>query len=94
MIEDQEVSRAITDLLRGQTYTASTFDLTTGAATSTSVTRIGMSSNSVVLPQAYSALASNADIVRIVPVKDSFTVFHTASANTRTHRYVYLTGTA
>ena len=86
---DPETKRYLDDLLQGRTTALRTFDLTTGAATSTVVTCVGMSSNAVVTTQAYSALSSNADIVRIVPAKDQFTVTHTASANARTHRYVW-----
>lgn len=94
MIQDPEVDRGLNDLLRGKTYAASAFNLAVAPATSTVVTKTGVSSNSVILTQAYSTNASNADITRIVPAKDSFTVYHSSSANTRTHRYIYLTGVA
>jgi hypothetical protein len=94
MIEDPEVRRQLSDLLQGRTTAAGSFALATGAATTTTVTRIGVSSNSVILTTPYSALASSADIVRIVPAKEQFVVTHTASASARTHRYVCLTGLA
>ena len=90
---DDENRRAVNEILQGRTHAASSFDLATGV-TSTVVTKTGVSSNSVILTMAYSALASQADIVRIVPAKDSFTVTHTNSGNARTHRYVYFTGLA
>lgn len=93
MNEDQ-VQRYLHDLLTGRTTAARSFSLALNPATTTTVTCLGMSSNSVVLTQAYSALASNADITRIVPAKDQFVVTHTASANTRTHRYIWKTGLA
>ena len=91
---DDDVKRKLTDLEQGRTTAASSFALATGAATTTTVTKIGVSANSVILTTPYSALASNADIVRIVPAKEQFVVTHTASANARTHRYVCLTGLA
>lgn len=90
----REIQRWLDQLLTGWTTGAGSFDLTVTPATSTTVTRTGVSSNSVILTQAYSANASNADITKIVPAKDSFTVTHTASANTRTHRYIIKTGLA
>lgn len=89
-----ETRRELDDLLTGRTTAARSFNLAVAPATSTTVTCLGMSSNSVVLTQAYSALASNADITRIVPAKDQFVVTHTASANARTHRYIWKTGLA
>ncbi len=92
---DAEVRRDLDDIRQGRTWAAASFNLTAdGVTTTTTVTRLGVSSNSVVLTQAYSALAANSDITRIVPAKDSFVVTHTASANVRTHRYVYFTGIA
>lgn len=85
------VKRYLEDLQQGKITTLGKFDLTTGVTT-TVVNRLGMSSNSVVCTQAWSANASNADIVRIVPAKDSFTVTHTNSALARTHRYAFFTG--
>ena len=93
-IQDPETKREISELLQGRTTAAGSFNLATGAATTTTVVKIGVSSNSVILTQAYSALASNADILRIVPAKEQFVVTHAASANARTFRYVCLTGIA
>lgn len=86
-----EVRRELNDLLYGKSLAVGSFDLTTGV-TSTTVTRTGVSSNSVITTQAYSANASNADITRIVPAKDQFVVTHTNSALARTHRYFFVTG--
>jgi hypothetical protein len=91
---DEDTKRALLELTQGRTYAASSFDLATGAATTTTVTKTGVSSNSVILTTPYSAFASAADIVCIVPAKDQFVVTHTASANARTHRYVCFTGLA
>jgi hypothetical protein len=91
---DPDVKRKLDVLEQGRTTAASSFDLATGAATTTTVVKSGVSSNSVILTTPVSALASSADIVRIVPAKDQFVVTHTASANARTHRYVFLTGLA
>jgi hypothetical protein len=91
---DVDVKRKLDDLEQGRTTAASSFALATGAATTTTVVKTGVSSNSVIVTQPYSVLASSADIVRIVPAKDQFVVTHTASANARTHRYVCLTGLA
>ena len=94
MISDPEVKREIDLLLQGRTQAASSFSLATGAATTTTVIKEGISANSLITTQAYSALASNADILRIVPAKDQFVVTHTASANVRVHRYECRTGLA
>jgi hypothetical protein len=91
---DVDVKRKLDDLEQGRTTAASSFALATGAATTTTVVKTGVSANSVILTQAYSALASNADILSIIPAKDQFVVTHTASANTRVHRYVCRTGIA
>jgi hypothetical protein len=91
---DPDVKRKLDDLEQGRTTAASSFALATGAATTTTVVKAGVSSNSVILTTPVSALASSADIVRIVPAKDQFVVTHTASANARTHRYVCFTGLA
>jgi len=91
---DDDVKRALNEILQGRTTAASSFALVTGAGTTTTVVKAGISANSVILTQAYSSLASNADILRIVPAKDQFVVTHTASGNARTHRYVCLTGLA
>lgn len=88
---DPEVKRELDDLKRGNSTRISTFDLAVSPATSTVVVRRGVSSTDLILTQAYSALAANSDITRIVPAKDSFTVYHAASANPRTHRYQVVT---
>jgi flavoprotein len=90
---DDDVKRELDDLRQGRTNVARVFTLAVAPATATSVACISMSSNSVVLTQAYAFSASNADITRIVPSKDFFIVTHPASAATsRTFRYVWLTG--
>jgi hypothetical protein len=89
-----DVRRELDLILFGHSFAVGELSLTTGAATSTSVTHTGMSSASIVVTQAYSANASNADIVRIVPAVDAFVVYHSASGNARTHRYVFFTGIA
>ena len=94
MIEDPEVRRKLDDLEQGRTTAAGSFALATGAATTTTVVKIGVSANSVILTSPVSSFASSADILRIVPAKEQFVVTHTASANARTHRYVCLTGLA
>ncbi len=93
MISDPEVKREIDLLLQGRTQAAASFGLATGT-TATTVIKTGISSNSLITTQAYSALASNADIIRIVPAKDQFVVTHTNSADARTHRYECRTGLA
>lgn len=92
---DKEVMRWLNDLLMGRSTACGEFTLVhDGVSTTTTVTRKGMSSNSVISTQALSALASNSDITRIVPAKDQFVVTHPASANIRTFRYSFLTGVA
>lgn len=91
MIADEEARRALNEILQGRTHSVGVFDLATGTTTTT-VTKTNISANSVILTMAYSALASQADITRIVPAKNSFVVTHTNSANARTHRYLCQTG--
>jgi hypothetical protein len=88
---DPDVRREIDALKSGTTYTGGTFTLDAAPATSTVVTRNGVSSSSIIHAQGYSALAVNSDITRIVPTKGSFTVYHSSSANTRTYRYSSVT---
>lgn len=90
-VNDPEIRKELDDLKQGATFAAGSFSLAVAPATSTVVTRRGVSSASVICTQAYSALASNSDITRIVPAKDSFTVTHSSSANARTHRYSFVT---
>ena len=91
---DDETRRKLSDLEQGRTTAASSFALATGAATTTTVTKTGVSANSVILTTPVSAFATSADIVRIVPAKDQFVVTPTASANACTQRYVFVTGLA
>jgi hypothetical protein len=89
---DQETRRYIDDLLRGRTVANGLFNLAASPAASTSVTRLGVSSGSVVLVSPYSN-AVMSDIRQIVPAKDAFVVHHVSSSTTpRTFRYVFLTG--
>ena len=91
MAIDDEVRRELNSLKQGSTFAGGSFDLDVAPATSTVVSRRGVSSSSIIMTQAYSAAASNADITRIVPAKDSFTVTHSSSASARTHRYSFTT---
>jgi hypothetical protein len=93
-VTDDVARRAVNEILQGRTHAAGSFDLAVAPATTTTVARTGVSANSVILTQAYSAFASNADILSIVPAKDQFVVTHTISGNTRTHRFVCRTGIA
>jgi flavoprotein len=93
-ITDDVARRAVNELLQGRTHAASSFALAVAPATTTTVVKIGISANSVILTTAYIALASQADILSIVPAKDRFVVTHTASADARTHHYVWFTGLA
>lgn len=88
---DPDARREFDALKQGTTYTGGSFSLTVSPATSTVVTRLAISASSIIHPQAYSADAANSDITRIVPAKGSFTVYHSASVNTRMHRYTFQT---
>lgn len=88
---DQDTRREIDNLKQGTTFTGGEFTLAANPATSTVVTRTGVSTGCVIHFQGYSADAVNSHITRIVPAKGSFTVYHSASANTRTYRYTYQT---
>jgi hypothetical protein len=87
-ITDDVARRAVNELLQGRTHAASSFALAVAPATTTTVVKIGISANSVILTTAYIALTS------LVPAKDRFVVTHTASADARTHHYVWVTGLA
>lgn len=87
-----DARRAIDHIYQGRVRSCAEFTLAT-TGTSTTVTKTGISTQSVILTQAFSSSAANADITRIVPGKDTFTVTHTAtSGGTKTHRYVCFTG--
>lgn len=88
---DDDVRRELDSLKQGTTFTGGTFSLDVSPATSTVVTRQGVSTGSVVHFQGYSTDAVNSHITRIVPAKGSFTVYHSASVNTRTYRYTFQT---
>jgi len=96
MAIDPEIKRELDDLRRGTTTRIGTFTLAAAPATSTIVARKGVSSADLVQWMAWSANAVQGDITRVVPARDSFTVFHTASAATppRTYRYFVLTNAA
>lgn len=91
MIYD-EVRRELNDLLKGKTYTGGQFTLDASPATSTTVNKTGVSSNSVVQLTAHTN-AQQSDIIRVIPAKDLFVVTHTASVSSnRVFRYTYWTG--
>jgi hypothetical protein len=69
MIND-EVRRELIDLLRGRTFTASSFNLSVAPAVSTTISKELISSNSVILTQAFSALALQGDITSISRPRD------------------------
>lgn len=89
---DSEIRRYIDDILAGRTVTTGEFSLTASPATTTTVTRIGVSRNSVVHLTPHNSSASYSAIQNVVPANGSFVVNHTSSALTRTFRYSFVTG--
>lgn len=94
MAIDPEIKRELEDLKRGNSTRVSSVSLAVAPATTTTVSRRGVSSTDLILTQASSALASNSDITRIIPAKDSFVITHAASANARTFTYIVITNAA
>ena len=89
---DDEVRRELIKITTSRSTACGEVALAVSPATTTTVTRRGVSSNSTVLLQALSSLALNGDITRVVPSKDQFIITHAASANARTYRYAFITG--
>ncbi len=88
---DNETRRELDQLKAGTTFAAGSFDLNV-SSTSTTVTRNGVSIGSVVHTTAYSSVAANADITRVVPFKGGFTVTHNSSSTAgRTHMFSFRT---
>lgn len=88
---DVDTRRELNNLMQGTTFTGGVFTLAANPATSTVVTRTSISEQSIIHYTAYSTNAVQSDITRIVPASGSFTVFHSASVNTRTYRYSFVT---
>lgn len=87
-----DLRREFDNVYRGKTYTTGQFTLGVSPATSTTVNRLGVSTNSVVHLIAHTN-AQQSDIIRVIPAKDQFVVTHTASASSnRVFRYTYWTG--
>lgn len=89
---DSEVRRYIDDILAGRTVATGEFSLTASPATTTTVTRIGVSRNSIINLMPYNSSAALSIIQNVVPANGSFVVNHTSSALTRTFRYSFVTG--
>ncbi len=87
-----QAQREFSAIYQGRIRTCGEFTLT-ATATATAVTKLGVSTQSCIFTQAFSTNAANADITRIVPAKDAFTVYHTnPGAATKTHRFAHWTG--
>jgi hypothetical protein len=90
------IRRELMMLKMGRVTCCGVFTLTSSSGnTSTTVSpdKGFVSARSVVHTQAFSANAANADIIRIIPAKDAFTVTHTdPGGSTKTHRFVAFTG--
>lgn len=89
---DNETRRYLDDILAGRVVTTGEFNLAASPATTTTVTRVGVSRNSIVNLMPYNSSATLSIIQNVVPANGSFVVNHTSSANTRTFRYSFVTG--
>lgn len=84
---DDEVRRFIDDLLKGRTAVAGTVTLET-SGTTTTVTRQGVSSNSIVSLTPQSSAAASSGIPEVTPAKGLFTLTHSIDASSRIYGYV------
>lgn len=84
---DDETRRYIDDLLAWRTAVGGTVTLAT-SGTTTTVTRKGVSSSSVVSLTPYDDGAKTEGIPKVVPTKGAFTITHTSTATARNYRYV------
>jgi hypothetical protein len=95
-----QLKRELEDLRNGRIAVVGTVSLATTPAVSTAVTRAICSATSVVILTPYDVGAAtevagpilDTGSLYVVPANGSFTVHHSASAATRTFRYVIFTG--
>lgn len=85
---DSDVRREIDQLKQGFVFVAGTLSLASSPATTTTITRVGVSSGSIVSLTPYNSAAATAGIPQCVPANGSFVLSHSSSASTRTYRYV------
>lgn len=87
-------TRILEDFMRdaraGRIDTIGEVTLTTGG--STTVNRLTVSRLGIVLLQALSPTASNAQITRVEPQNGSFVIYHAAGAADRVFRYIFFGG--
>jgi hypothetical protein len=82
-----DLRRLENEVKQGLVYTAGQLALVT-SGTTTSVTRDGVSSSSIVSLTPYDTGAKNEGIPQVVPTNGAFTITHTSTSTPRTYRFV------
>ena len=84
---DADVRRLGNEVKLGLTFVAGQLSLTSNSST-TSITRDGVSSTSVISLTPYNAGARTEGIPQVVPANGSFVLTHTSAATARTYTFV------
>ena len=82
-----DLRRLENEVKQGLVFTAGQLALVT-SGTTTSVTRDGVSSSSIVSLTPFDAGAKTEGIPQVVPANGAFTLTHTSTSTPRTYRYV------
>lgn len=83
----EEIRREIINLMRGATFVAGQVTLTNASST-TSVSRDGISTTSIISLTPYTSAARAEGIPQCVPAAGAFTLTHNSNSSTRTYAYV------
>lgn len=86
-VTEESLRRLENELKQGATFVAGTCTLST-SGTTTTISRVGISTTSVVSLTPYDAGAKAEGIPQCVPAKEAFTLTHTSTATARNYRYV------
>jgi hypothetical protein len=88
---DPEVDRRLKDLQAGMIFTLFDVTLAVSPATTTTVTRRGISTSSIVIPTPTNAAARTEGVPQVAVARDQVTFTHSASASARTYRCIFFT---
>ena len=86
-----EVWRELQDLYAGSITTVGEVSLDVAPATSTTVTRRGVSTNSIVVLSPTNAAAKTEGHPNVACTKGQFVLTHSSNASARTYRYIFFT---
>jgi hypothetical protein len=84
---DADLRRMANELKQGMTFVAGQLSLNS-SSTTTSVTRDGVSTTSVISLTPYDAGARTEGTPQVVPSSGAFVLTHTSTTTARTYRYV------